>query len=70
MLSFFLNHRPCFAPFSSTAPGDIVADHTATVSGSPISSEQFTITYKVATPATQAGGKYTTTIVYTIVPQY
>ena len=61
---------PCYAPFSSTAPGDIVADHTATVTGSPISSEQFTITYKVATPATQAGGKYTTTIVYTIVPQY
>ncbi len=63
-------NAPCYAPFSSTAPGDIVADHTATVSGSPISSEQFTITYKVATPATQAGGQYTTTIIYTIVPQY
>jgi len=61
---------PCYAPFSSSSPGDIVADHTASVSGNPISSEQFTVTYKVSVPATQAGGKYTTTIIYTIVPQY
>jgi len=61
---------PCYAPFSSTAPGDIVADHTTTVTGSPISAEQFTITYKIKTPVTQAPGAYTTNLVYTIIPQY
>jgi hypothetical protein len=61
---------PCYAPFSNTAPGDIVADHTSNVSGSPISNETFDITYKVQTPVTQAAGSYTTTLVYTIVPQY
>jgi hypothetical protein len=61
---------PCYAPFSSTAPGDIVADHTSTVSGSPVSNETFTMTYKVATPVTQPAGPYSTTLVYTIIPQY
>jgi len=61
---------PCFAQISSSAPGDIVADHTATVSGSPISNEQFDITYKLQVPQTQIASPYTTTLVYTIVPQY
>jgi hypothetical protein len=61
---------PCFAPFSSSAPGDIVADHTANVSGAPISNEQFTITYKIKTLPTQTAGLYSTTLVYTIIPQY
>ncbi len=60
----------CYAPFSNTGPGDIVADHTSTVSGTPITSEQFTITYKVQTSALQPPGPYTTSLVYTIIPQY
>lgn len=63
-------NAPCYAPFSSTGPGDIVADHTATVTGSPISNEAFTITYKIAASNTQPAGPYTTTVVYTITTQY
>ncbi len=63
-------NAPCYAPFSSTAPGDIVADHTATVTGSPILNEQFTLTYKVSTSTTQSAGPYATTLVYTITAQY
>ena len=61
---------PCYAPFASTGPGDIVADHTATVSGTSITNETFTITYKVKTQSTQTAGKYQTSIVYTVIPQY
>ncbi len=61
---------PCYAPISSASPGDIVADHTSNVSGTPISNEQFTITYKVKTPTTQPAGTYSTSLVYTIIPQY
>ena len=64
------NPSPCYAPFSSTQPGDIVADHTANVSGSPVSNEQFNITYKVKTTDIQAAGSYTTTLIYTVTPQY
>lgn len=61
---------PCYAPISSSAPGDIVADHTTTVTGSPITNEQFDITYQIKVPQTQIASPYTTTLVYTIVPQY
>jgi hypothetical protein len=64
------NGSSCYAPFSQTAPGDIIADHTATVSGSPISNEAFTVTYRTVVGSTQAAGTYTTTIIYTITPQY
>ena len=61
---------PCYVPFSLTGPGDIVADHTSNVSGSPISNEQFTITYKVKVPASQEALPYTTTVIYTITSIY
>jgi len=61
---------PCYAPISSTAPGDIVADHTSLVTGTPISNQTFTITYRVTTPLTQVAGTYSTALVYTIIPQY
>jgi hypothetical protein len=61
---------PCYAPFSVSGPGDIVADHTSSVTGSPISSEQFTIMYKVKVPATQEALPYSTTVIYTITPIY
>jgi hypothetical protein len=64
------NNPPCFAPFGQTYPGDIVADHTTNVSGSPIVNEKFNITYKVQTDTTQAASNYRTTIIYTIIPQY
>lgn len=59
-----------YAPFNATAPGDIVADHTATVSGNPITAETFTITTKIAVSAVQKAGNYSTAIVYTAIPQY
>lgn len=61
---------PCFAPFSSTPPGDIVADHEATVTTTPIVNEQFIITYKVQTSNTQAAGPYKTNLIYSIIPKY
>ncbi len=61
---------PCYSPFSLTAPGDIVADHTSNVTGSSITNEQFTIIYKVKVPATQEALPYATTVIYTITPIY
>ena len=60
----------CYAPFSQTGPGDVVADHEAVLGESVISSEEFSLTYKVVTQATQTAGTYTTAIVYTVVPTY
>lgn len=59
-----------YAPFNHTGPGDIVADHTTTISGSPISNEAFTLTYKVKVPATQAAKTYSGTVIYTATAQY
>lgn len=61
---------PCYAPWSTTAPGDIIADHTALVSGTPIVNEGFTITHRVTTDVSQPSGDYTTTIVYNITATY
>jgi len=66
----FTNGGPNYAGFTESAPGDPVADHTANVSGSPITNEDFTITYRVTGNATTTAGKYTTTIIYTCIPQY
>jgi hypothetical protein len=61
---------PCYAPFALTAPGDIVADHTATVSGTPIVNENFIVTHRVTVNNTQISGTYTTVIVYSIMARY
>lgn len=61
---------PCYAPFSHNPPGDIVADHTANVSGDPISGEVFTIKCKVMTDNAKEAANYLTTIVYTVTAQY
>lgn len=61
---------PCYAPFSHDPPGEIVADHTANVSGDPISGEVFTIKCKVMTDNAKEAANYLTTIVYTITAQY
>lgn len=60
----------CYAPFSQTGPGDVVADHELTLTGAPISNEQFTVSYKLVTDASQPAGSYLTTVVYTIAPIY
>jgi hypothetical protein len=59
-----------YAPFSHTGPGDIVADHTALSSGTPITNEQFDITYQVKTLNTQPAKKYSTSVIYTATAQY
>ena len=64
------NGATLYAPFSQTGPGDIVADHTSTVTGTSIANESFDITYKVKVPVTQAATNYTTTVVYTATAQY
>lgn len=61
---------PCFAPFTQTAPGDIVANHTGTVSGTPVTDEAFTITYKTEVQASQAAAPYQTVIIYTNTATY
>ena len=64
------NSSPCYAPFSLSAPGDIVADHTSTVSGTPISNEQFIITHRVTVDNNQIPGDYTTLVVYNVTARY
>lgn len=64
------NASPCYAPFSITQPGDIVADNTSTVSGTPIVNEQFIISHKVTTDSVQSAGRYTTTLIYSVVARY
>ncbi len=61
---------PCYAPYSLSAPGDIVADHTALVSGTPIINENFVITHRVTTTADQEPGNYRTTIIFTVTAVY
>jgi hypothetical protein len=59
-----------YAGFTTTASSNPVADHTGPVESTAISSEQFTISYRVTTPSTQQAGTYDTTIQYIIVPSY
>lgn len=66
----FTNGGPKYAGFTETGPGDPVADHTANVTGTPLTNEQFTITYRVTGNSTTPAGKYSTTIIYTCIPQY
>ncbi len=60
----------CYAPFTATAPGEIIADHTANVTGTPITDEAFTITLRTTVTATQQAAQYQTVIVYSITPLY
>lgn len=61
---------PCYAPWSLSAPGDIIADHTSTVSGTPIVNESFIITHRVTVPNVTAIGEFTTTIIYNITARF
>jgi hypothetical protein len=60
----------CYAPFTQTKPGDIIADHTGNVTGSSIVNEAFTISLRATTPSTQQAAQYQTVLVYSITPLY
>ncbi len=66
----FTNPSANYAGFTTSAPGDPVADHTAVVESSAISNEQFTISYRVTASATTKAGNYTNKIIYVVVPTY
>jgi len=57
---------PCFVPLSTAEPGDIIADNTSLVSGSAIQDENFIITHRVKTDATQQAGIYTAEVTYLV----
>ena len=61
---------PCFAPFSLSAPGDIVADHTDLVVGAPVSNENFIVTHRVTVSPTQTAATYQTEVIYTATVRY
>jgi len=59
-----------FAGFTTSTPGDPVADHTAVVESSAISSEQFIVSYRVTAASTTPAGNYQNKIIYVVVPTY
>lgn len=61
-----------FAAFSQSPPGDVVADHTTAVDGSTgsVSSEHFTITYKVAASTSQDALYYQTSSIFIVTANY
>ncbi|HIA92232.1 TPA: hypothetical protein EYO12_03940 [Candidatus Saccharibacteria bacterium] len=64
------NPQPCFAPFSTTAPGDIIADNTGPITATPITNEIFTITQRVGVDQFQVADEYQGTVIYTVTPRY
>lgn len=54
-----------WAGFTSSIPGDPVADHTG-----PVTNQDFTISYRIAAPSTLPSGNYHTTIIYVVVPTF
>ncbi len=65
----FTNGGQKYAGFTTDIQGDPVADHTGPVT-TPISNEKFTINYKIQTDSTQKAAKYSTTVLYIVVPSY
>ncbi len=66
----FTSGGPNFAGFSTSAPGDPVADHTGPIVETPISGETFTVSYRVTASESSLAGNYQTTILYVVVPVY
>jgi hypothetical protein len=66
----FTSSGPKYAGFTTSAPGDPVADHHEYVVENPILNEQFTVSYRVTVNANQTAGLYRTNIVYVVVPEY
>ena len=65
----FTNGGPKYSGFTTSSPGDPVADHAGPVT-TAISGEQFTISYKVTATSSTNAGTYTSQIGYVIVPTY
>jgi len=65
----FTNEGPNYAGFTTTAPGDPVADHPGPIL-SPIAEEHFTLSYRVTADANTKAGQYKTTVIYVAVPTY
>ena len=59
-----------YAGFGTNGPGDPVANDAGPVMNSPITNEQYTVSYRVTANNTTPAGTYTNTIIYTIVPSY
>lgn len=66
----FTNGGPNYAGFSTSAPGDPVADHTGPIVETPISGETFTVSYRVSASESTNAGNYESTILYVVVPVY
>jgi hypothetical protein len=58
------NPGPCYAPFTQSLPGDIVADNQNIIAGSPIIDEEFTITHRVSVDSNQSPGNYQTVLIF------
>lgn len=65
----FTNGGPNFAGFTTSPPGDPIADHAGPVL-TPISNEQFTVTYRVTGSSNTPAGSYQTSLIYVVVPTY
>lgn len=65
----FTSGGPKYAGFTTTAPGDPVADHAGPIT-TPISGETFDINYRITTASTQPAGIYKTFILYVVVPSF
>lgn len=61
---------PKYAGISTSSLGDVIADHAGGVSGTPITNEQFTYTYKLQAPPAQPAGAYSTTLILSCLPSY
>lgn len=62
---------PCFAPYSMSGVGDIIADGGSLPDGGPMHSDSHTITNRVSiNPVTQRAGKYQTTVLYSAYATY
>jgi hypothetical protein len=61
-----------FAGFSTSAPGDIIADHTDPVDGTTgaVNNEKFDILYKVAVESIQSSQTYQTQAVFIVSPKF
>jgi len=66
----FTNPSAKYAGFTTSTPGDPVADHTAIIEDPAVFNEQFTISYRVTASATKQAGTYTNKIIYVVVPTY
>lgn len=65
----FTNGGAKYAGFTTSTPGDPVADHAGPVT-SAIVDEDFTIGYRIQTASSQKAAKYSTTVLYIVVPNY